>query len=358
MKLLTSLACIAILTLVAIPPVAAGGRLLEHAVPGPSLEGNLLGIPSERTVQVYLPPSYDRDPERRYPTLYILHGIFDTNTTWTRPWNEEHPGFDTLQALMDQGIARRGLQEMILVIPDSDKACHYTDSPVRGNWARFIAEDLVGFVDARYRTIDRARARGIAGHSMGGHGAIKLAMQHPDRFAVAYGLNSSVLGWGGDLTPDNPAFAPLAGLESLDDLGDVNFYVQALVAIGHCFAPNPNAPLLTDLPFGKSGDRLVAIQPGFDRWQAQMPIHMVADHVENLKRLRGLRFDTAFVDEFSHIPETSQELSRVLTEHGIDHTFEMYNGDHRNRLWGREGRLYTELLPFFSDRLEPGSARP
>jgi hypothetical protein len=48
----------------------------------------------------------------------------------------------------------------------------------------------------------------------------------------------------------------------------------------------------------------------------------------------------------------------VLTEHGIDHTFEMYNGDHRNRLWGREGRLYTELLPFFSDRLEPGSARP
>ena len=358
MRPLKFVACAAILALIAIPPVAAGGRLLEHAVPGPSLEGNLLGISSERTVQVYLPPSYDRDPERRYPTLYILHGIFDTNTTWTRPWNEEHPGFDTLQALMDQGIARRGLQEMILVIPDSDKACHYTDSPVRGNWARFITEDLVAFVDARYRTIDRATGRGIAGHSMGGHGAIKLAMQHPDRFAVAYGLNPSVLGWGGDVTPDNPAFAPLAGLESLDDLADANFYVQALVAIGHCFAPNPNSPLLTDLPFGKSGDRLVAIQPGFDRWQSQMPIHMVADHVENLKRLRGLRFDSAFVDEFSHIPETSQELSRVLTEYGIDHTFEMYNGDHRNRLWGREGRLYTELLPFFSDRLEPGSARP
>ena len=87
-----------------------------------------------------------------------------------------------------------------------------------------------------------------------------------------------------------------------------------------------------------------------------MPIYMVPDHVDNLKGLRGLRFDSAFVEEFSHIPETSMRLSDVLTEHGVEHTFEMYNGDHRNRLWGRQGRLYTELLPYFSDLLESAPA--
>lgn len=345
--------CSAVLALIATPLAIGGGRLVDVTVSGPSLENNLLGIESERAVQVYLPPSYDRDPQRRYPTVYVLHGILDPHTVWTRFWEEEYPDFGTLQALMDAGIEERGFQEMILVIPDSDKVCHYTNSEVRGDWERFIAEDLIMFVDARYRTVDDASARGIAGHSMGGHGAIKLAMHHPDRFGVVYALNPSVLGWGGDLSPENLAIESISTIKELADLDDANFYVQALVGIGHCLAPNPDVPLLTDLPFGTVDGRLASIQPGFDRWESQMPINMVSGHVENLKRLRGLRFDSAFIDEFSHIPVTSQEFSRVLTEHRIEHTFEMYNGDHRNRLWGRGGRLYTELLPYFSDLLEP-----
>lgn len=249
---------------------------------------------------------------------------------------------------MDAGVESRAFREMIVVVPDSDKACHYTDSPVRGNWERFIVKDLVDTIDRRYRTIDAADARGISGHSMGGHGAIKLGMKHPDVFGAVYGLNPSLLGWGGDLTADNPAFEPLAELQSLDKLSEANFYIQALVAVGQCFSPSPESPLLTDPPFGNGEKGFTAIQPGYDRWQSQMPIYMVADYLDNLKRLRGLQFDSAFEEQFSHIPVTSREFSRVLTEHGIDHTFEMYNGDHRNRLWGRNGRVYTELLPFFS----------
>ena len=69
-------------------------------------------------------------------------------------------------------------------------------------------------------------------------------------------------------------------------------------------------------------------------------------------RLRGLRFDSETEDEFSHIPTTSRDLSRLLTDIGVPHVFEEYNGDHRNRLWGRTGRINTEVLPWFSLLLE------
>ena len=83
-----------------------------------------------------------------------------------------------------------------------------------------------------------------------------------------------------------------------------------------------------------------------------MPLNMAADNKQNLMKLRGLRFDTAWDDEFTHIPITVRAFARKLDELGVKFRFEEYNGDHRNRMWGREGRLYTEVLPYFSALLE------
>ncbi len=329
------------------------GRIEVRQVDGPSLAGNALEVPATRRVSVYLPPSYDTSPRRAYPTLYVLHGIFDSDTTWTSPWSSSPPGYDTIQALMNRGVAAGALEEMIIVIPDSEKTCHYTNSPLKGNWEDFIRRDLVAFIDGEYRTLARPASRGIAGHSMGGHGAIKLGMKYPDTFSAVYGLNPSLLGWGGDLSVDNPALAGLATLESLADLGSAHFYVQALAGVGHCFSPSPSdPPFLTDFPFEVVDGQVVRAAPGAERWEAQMPLYMIDTYAENLSRLRGLRFDTALVEEFSHIPLTSKAFSDALTQRGIAHQFEMYNGDHRNRLWGAQGRLYTELLPYFSSLLE------
>ncbi|MCI0606844.1 hypothetical protein L0156_27995 [bacterium] len=74
---------------------------------------------------------------------------------------------------------------------------------------------------------------------------------------------------------------------------------------------------------------------------------MVRKYKENLLKLRGLRFDSGYENEFSHIPAGCRMLSHELTILGIDHVFEEYNGDHRNRMWGRRGRLYTEVFPYF-----------
>lgn len=332
------------------PPSSAvaqgAGRIESIRVHGASLDGNLAGIPAERAVSVYLPPSYGQG-NRRYPVVYLLHGILDSNTVWTSGW-APHPGYATIQELMDRGISSGTLQEMIVVMPDADKTCHYTDSPVKGGWASFVMKDLVGYVDRTYRTVAGPQGRGILGHSMGGHGAIKLAMLNPGTFSAVYAMNPSLLGMGGDVSPDNPQIAALSTLTSPADAERAGFYTQAVVGIGQCFSPNPAAPLRMDAPFSSGGGP----GAGYAKWQAQMPVYMAPTHADALRQLRGLRFDSAFEDEFAHIPIATRAFSRVLDSLGVAHTFEMYNGDHRNRLWGPEGRLYTAALPFFSRLLD------
>lgn len=337
--------------------LAQSGTLSEIHVRGSSLEDNLLGFSAERSVYVYLPPGYASAPERRFPVLYLLHGIGDPNTVWVQAWSEENSGYATIQDLMDRGIREARIAEMIVVMPDARTpffGCFYTNSPVKGRWNDFIADDLVSYIDTHYRTIPEPAARGVSGHSMGGHGALKLGMLRPEVFSVVYGMNSALLGWGEDVSASNPAFANLTSVKTPEEAMQENLYVMAVIGVGQAFSPNPdNRPFLTDYPFVMKDGSLTDHGPGWDRWQKQMPAFMVDDHLENLKRLSAIRFDTALVDEFAHIPSTSKQLSDVLTRAGIAHTFEMYNGDHRNRVWGRTGRLFTEVLPYFSDHLAP-----
>jgi S-formylglutathione hydrolase FrmB len=328
------------------------GRVEEHRVHGAAIEGNPAGIPAERPVAVYLPPSYDRTTQR-YPVVFVLHGIMDSHTVWTVPWQGAagDQRFATMQGLMDAGIAAGTLREMILVMPDADKTCHYTDSPVKGGWGTFVARDLVAWVDRTYRTTATAAERGIMGHSMGGHGAIKLSMTHPGVFGTVYAMNPSLLGMAGDVSLDNARLSAASAVRSASDLERADFYTQAVIGVGQCFSPSVTAALRTDLPFTVDGAGRLQAGPGMSRWQAQLPLTMARQHTQDLHLLRGLRLDSALEDEFSHIPITTRAFSRLLDSLGIAHTFELYNGDHRKRLWGREGRLRTEVLPWFSRML-------
>ena len=335
--------------------VAQDGTLLEIQVEGPSLANNLLGFDTTRDVAVYLPPSYGVHPERRYPVVFVLHGITDPISVWTTPWSTEEVAYGTLPNLMDEGIRQGMLQEMILVMPDARTpffGCHYANSSVKGNWEDFIVQDLVAFVDAHYRTLDTPEHRGILGHSMGGHGAIRIGMRHPDVFSVVYGLNPSLLGWGGDVAADNPAFDILLSEADPSRHFESNFYVPAIIGVSQAFSPNPeNPPFFADYPFMKEGEAIVPNPEAHARWEANFPIHMIEAYRRDGMRLRGLRFDSALTDEFSHIPIASRAFSEALTAQGVPHVFELYNGDHRNRLWGRQGRLYTEVLPYVSSLL-------
>lgn len=147
---------------------------------------------------VYLPPSYDRAPAGRYPVAYYLHGLWGRETDWAR--------LGALPAAADS-LARAGRPELIVVMPDGDDSW-YTTWNALGNadacradttrrepaatycvpwphYDEYVARDLVARVDSAYRTrADRAH-RAVGGLSMGGYGAVSLALRYPDVFAAA-----------------------------------------------------------------------------------------------------------------------------------------------------------------------------
>lgn len=359
MKMWKSLNLILLLFFLQLVSFAQEGKIVREKVHSVSLENTVTKENPDRYVSIYLPPSYDTSPNKRYPVIYILHGIADTDETWTKAWSKtDNVGFATIQDVMNRGISEGKFGEMIIVIPDEKTnwfGSFYSNSTVTGNWDDFTSKELVNYVDKKYRTIANVNNRGIAGHSMGGHGAITLAMKHPDIFSVAYGMNPAIMDFGGDLNIAAPAFERVLKAKSYDDLLKTNdLYTIGAVTVSQAFSPNPDKPpFYCDLPFKIVNGKIVPDEIGFRKWRENSPIRMVEKYRSNLLKLRGLRFDSGYEDEFKFIPINSRLFSTELTNNGIEHIFEEYNGDHRNRMWGRQGRLFTEVLPYMWDLLKP-----
>jgi pimeloyl-ACP methyl ester carboxylesterase len=335
---------------------AKGGRVVELQIPAPSLKGNLVGDPTEQGIAVYLPPSYDTSPDRRYPVVYLLHGFTSSNKAFLK--------YGGLQPLLDEMIKTGKIAELIVVLPSAQNAYQgsfYTNSTVNGNWEDYLYRDLPGYVDANYRTIPKAESRGIAGHSMGGYGAMMLAMKHPDVFSVVYSLSPCCFGVEGDLTSENPAWLKTIRLTSKDQLkakpGSFDeFFQLAFVGSSVAFSPNPaGKPFPVDFLYRERDGRLERDEAVFSRWKAKMPIYLVEENKENLLKLRGIFVDYGEKEEFSHIRIATAIFSRLLTERSIPHVFEVYpKGDHGSLL--RE-RLETRLFPFFNERLDFGRSK-
>ncbi|MGQ0715554.1 MAG: alpha/beta hydrolase [Gemmatimonadaceae bacterium] len=157
---------------------------------------NALGI--HKQLVIYLPPSYEREPSRRYPVAFYLHGAWGAEDNWIR--------LGHLDRTMDSLVAN-GLPEMILVLPDGDDGWYTTWNALNNTaacradakreepaatycvpWPHYddyVARELVAHVDSTYRTLARREHRAIAGLSMGGYGAFTLALRYPDVFAAA-----------------------------------------------------------------------------------------------------------------------------------------------------------------------------
>jgi S-formylglutathione hydrolase FrmB len=330
------------------------GRLVEISIPAPSLKGNLLGDPLEQKVTVYLPPSYESSPAKRYPTLYLLHGFFGRNNAWT---SGAYQGLN-IQPVMDEMIKTGKVREMIIVAPSGWNTYgggFYTNSTVTGNWEDYIYRDLIGNIDANYRTIARAESRGVAGHSMGGYGAISLGMKHPDIFTAVYALSPCCLMLDGDMGVDNPAWSKVNRLTGKDQLkmkpeSFDEFFTVVFVALSAAFSPNPTrAPFFVDFPFQEREGRLEKNESAYNRWRSKMPVYMVDENKQNLMKLRGLFIDYGEKEEFSHIRTGCQLFSKALAERNIPHGFEVYkDGDHGSKI---SERVQTRVLEFFSEKL-------
>lgn len=337
-------------------PLAAqpAGRIVLDTIPAPSLAGNLLGDPDRQPAFVYLPPGYDDEPARRYPTIYLLHGVLDSPEVWVEP---VYDGM-TIQTTMDSLIAAGEIGPAIVVMPNGRNAyggSYYANSPVTGRWADYIARDVVAYMDRSYRTIPARESRAILGHSMGGLGAIRLAMQYPEVFSIAWGMNPCCLCCVDlDLVHDPELWRRMGEYRSAEEMWKAleendDIWPLILAGVAAAFAPAPAAPpLYVELPATVVDDEVV-LTPAAERIGAALPLAHAAERVDALRSLRGLAFDTAFGDEFAHIPPATKAFSDSLVALEVPHLYEVYAGDHRNRM---RGRMATRILPWIDARLE------
>lgn len=221
----------------------------------------------------------------------------------------------------------------------------YMNSPVTGNWEDFITEEVTAFVDGRFRTLPGPEGRGLAGHSMGGFGALHLGMKHPGIFGSVYALSHCCLDFVEDVDYGNASLKGALKMKGREEimarLQEGDFYPIALLALAAVLSPNPDRPpFFVDLPFETRNGELLQVFPVRERWLAQFPVHQIPQFLANLRSLRGIMLDYGIYDQFAHIPTATATFSRKLSEYRVPHTLEVYVGDHR--------RLEQAVLPFFS----------
>ena len=154
------------------------GRFDELSLESEALRANRLGDPHVRPLWVYVPPGYDEKPERRYPTLYVIQGY----TGQLDMWRNRAAFRPTFPELCDELFAGGGAPPCIVVWVDSWTSVggsQYVDSPATGRYHTYLCDEVVPWVDARYRTLAASTHRGIAGKASGGYGAALTAMLRP-----------------------------------------------------------------------------------------------------------------------------------------------------------------------------------
>ena len=305
-------------------------------VHGKGLEGNLEGDSPDRQVAVYLPPSYQTTRGRRYPVVYLLHGFTDSVDNW---WVKPH--FVNVPKVIDRAMSA-GVKEMIVVMPDAFtryQGSLYSDSVTTGDWEDYVAKELVAYIDAHYRTIANRAGRGLAGHSMGGYGTIRIGMKHPEIFSSIY-LMSPCCMMVGTLRPNPKAEA----IHDPAEVASADFDTKAAFASAAAWSPNPkNPPLFLDLPYrdGELQPQIIA------KWNANAPLAMIDQYIPNLRQFKAIAMDVGTKDRI--VGGTVATLDKVLNDYSIEHTYETYDGNHDDHI---AERLEKKVVPFFAQKLQ------
>lgn len=299
-------------------PTAAPGKVVKA-----SFQSAALGV--KKNVVVYLPAGYDAGT-KRYPVFYYLHGLGGDETNWT-----EGGKLDTTADTL-------GL-EAIVVMPDGDDG-FYADSPktvdydacmkdgtglffperkrgetcIRASkYETYVTKDLVTFVDSTYRTIATREGRAIAGLSMGGFGALQLAMRHPDMF-VAAASHSGVdnLLYGGPIPYAKGKVVQVTDVKTWGDgLGPFGTWIRNI--------------------FG----------PDLATWQAYDPAALVAKL--DPKTGPALYLDCGTEDDFL-LHNGMQYVHDLLTDRGIEHAYYIGPGRHNFAFWSVRVKHSLEWL--------------
>jgi enterochelin esterase family protein len=315
-------------------------RVIYEQVESAVLVGNRFGDPTVRSTPVILPPSYDREPGRSYPTIYILAAFGSSG------WQQlaRAPFAEALDERLARLYASQpAMAECIVVLPDCCTALggsQYVNSPGLGRYADHVVAEVVPHVDRRYRTQAAAGQRAVVGRSSGGIGAMWLAMNHPEVFGA-------VASHAGDgyfrvtLWPELLRFCqrvrryggPEAALHHWLGLGkgprssDL-FDLMTVLTNGLAYSPAPNLPLGCVLPIDwQSGVIDGAV---WQRWLDHDPVERCAEepYRQALAGMRLLYLDAGTRDEY-YLDLATRRLAGRLRELAIPVIHEEFDDGHR-----------------------------
>jgi pimeloyl-ACP methyl ester carboxylesterase len=268
---------------------------------------------------------------------------------------------------MDSLIESGRINEMIFVVSSGDSkpgGSFYVNSPVTGNWEDHIVNDVVGYVDSHFRTLPQAESRGITGHSMGGFGALNIAMRHPDVFSAVYSMSPGLFDESGleesFMFSSEPTIRNFVKYEeqlallSLEDAQKrmLSSPQEFALAYGYTFAPNADRhPPYFDYPYTEVDGMLVRDDAVWKKWESGFGgiAEETAQYKQNLLQLKGIVVDYGIHDENPWIPKGCVYYGEQLTAAGIPVKVESYDGNHSNQLGQR---ISDFMLPFFSGILK------
>ena len=311
------------------------GRIDEHVIDSAALRDNPLGDPSQRPLWVYLPPGYAED-DRRYPSVYVIQGYTGhVQMWWNRsPFRTPYP--EAVDALFASGQASPCIVVFVDAWTTSYGGSQYVDSPGTGRYHTYLCDDVVPYVDARYRTLEGARHRGIQGKSSGGFGAMITPMLRPDLFGALATHAGDALYELCYLPEFGPAARLLRSWEGSieawwqDFRSRVPFTDPAdatllgLYGVAACFSPDDaGRPTLPFDPLtGRPREEI------WERWLVWDPVRMVRRHADALRGLRAIWVDAGRSDEYFLDLGATAFVGELASIGVTDVRFELFDATH------------------------------
>jgi Putative esterase len=344
-KIITSL--IALLVITSSANASPGGTIVTETILSVVLADNKVGLDPNRQVKIYLPPSY-QSSSKRYPVVYFCHNIF---------WGPDQMIADGRAiALLDRAMNSSHSKEFIMVIANYRGVgigSLYENSTTSGRWLDFTTQELIPFIDQKYRTINHRDSRAVIGDFMGGRGALKLAMSYPQVFGSVYAMHPVATGNGSmPWTMLSVNWEKISNAKTFKDVEGPD-RTAIFVAIHQAFLPNPKRPpFYCDFSIEiENGARKVMSENMIKTKKEFLLDGMLEESAENLRKLNGIALDWGRYDETIAHVESNRAFSSKLEDLGIRHTSEEFNGSAFNKLWTDDGRFYNRVLPFLNQYL-------
>ena len=312
------------------------GRLDEGVVDSVLLRDNPLGDPPERPVWVYLPPGYDQG-DQRYPSVYVIQGYTGHVAMWANRTPFRQPFLETA----DQVFADGSTPPCVVVFVDawtSYGGSQFVDSAGTGRYHSYLCDEVVPWVDARYRTLDTPASRAISGKSSGGFGAMITPMLRPDLFGALATHAGDTLYEHCYLPDFADAVRHLRGYDGdiwrwWDDFHARPPFTKAedaslLTALGCSAAFSPGEDGRPVLPFDpRTG---VLREAEWARWLAWDPVRMVDRYADALRGLGAIWIDAGTRDDY-HLDLGAQAFRDGLARIGVPDDrvfFELFDATH------------------------------